>query len=262
MMATTTLQHDLEQALAEMPILDAHTHLNGGKLAARGLHDILLYHMLVSDLYGAGCPSGARLTEFPNWPDQTEAHSRIEEALPYLPHIRNTSMAWGLRMILRDLYDWEAPLTADNWRRLDGLIRERADDTPWAHSVLDRAHIQRTCAELARRGPGDERLQHSLEWGFFTRTQWGEYDTALYELERCWGKSPAGSVPIGTGPRPATERTIRSLADVHAAVDYYVNTIPYAEIISMATHLSTDIDYRLVSDAEMEAALVLFVTRG
>jgi hypothetical protein len=45
----------------------------------------MLYHMLVSDLYGAGCPSGARLTEFPNWPDQAEAHSRIEEALPYLP---------------------------------------------------------------------------------------------------------------------------------------------------------------------------------
>ena len=85
----------------------------------------------------------------------------------------------------------------------DDTFRERADDTPWAYSVLDRAHIQRTCAELARRGPGDERLQHSLEWGFFTRTQWGEFDTALYELERCWGKSPAGSVPIGTGPRPA-----------------------------------------------------------
>jgi hypothetical protein len=254
-MIANTLQHDLEHALAEMPILDVHTHLSGGKLAARGLHDVLLYHMLVSDLYGAGCPSGARLTEFPNWPDQAEAHSRIEEALPYLPHIRNASMAWGLRLILRDLYDWDEPVTAGNWRRLNDLIRERADDKAWAYAVLDRAHIQRTSAELARRGPGDERLQHSLEWGFFTRTQWGEYDTALYELERCWGKTPVGSVPIGAGPRPATERTIRTLADVHAAIDYYVSVIPYADIISMATHLSTDIDYRLVGDAEMEAAL-------
>ena len=48
----------LETALAEVPILDVHTHLVGGKLAARGLHDILLYHMVVSDLYAAGCPSG------------------------------------------------------------------------------------------------------------------------------------------------------------------------------------------------------------
>ncbi len=256
-MTVSTLQRDLELGLAELPILDIHTHLVGGRLVARGLHDLLLYHMVVSDLYGAGCPSGARLTEFPNWPDQAEARHRIEEAIPYLPHIRNTSMMWILRLILKDLYDWEAPITAENWRYLDDLVRERADDRAWQHAILDRAHIRRTGAEFARRGAGqdDERLQYSLEWGFFTRAQWGEFDTALYELERCWGRPPAGSVPIGSGPRPPTERTIRNLADVHSAVQYYVETIPYAQLFSMATHLSTDIDYRPVSDAEMEAAL-------
>ncbi len=256
-MPSATLQHDLELALAELPIIDVHTHLAGGRLAARGLHDLLLYHMVISDLYGAGCPSGRRLTEFPNWPDQAEAHQRIEEALPYLPHIRNTAMSWTLRLILRDLYDWETPITADNWRGLDARVRERADDRAWQHSILDRIHVRRTGAEFARRGDGadDERLQYSLEWGFFTRTQWGEYDTALYELERCWGKSPAGSVPIGTGPRPPTERTIQTVDDVHAAIQHYVNAIPYQQLVSMATHLSTDIDYRVVGDAEMEAAL-------
>ena len=48
--------------------------------------------------------------------------------------------------------------------------------------------------------------QYALEWGFFTRSQWGEFDTALYELERCWGKSPESPAPIGVGARPATER--------------------------------------------------------
>jgi hypothetical protein len=51
-----------------VPVLDVHTHLVGGKLGARGLHDVLLYHMVVSDLYAAGCPNGARLTQFPAWP--------------------------------------------------------------------------------------------------------------------------------------------------------------------------------------------------
>ena len=37
---------DLEQALAELPQFDVHTHLVGGRLGARGLHDILLYHMV------------------------------------------------------------------------------------------------------------------------------------------------------------------------------------------------------------------------
>ena len=111
--------------------------------------------------------------------------------------------------------------------------------------------------ELARRGNGsdDDRLQYALEWGFFTRCQWGEFDTALYELERCWGKSPESPAPIGAGPSPATERTIKSLDDVHQAVAHYVESIPYDRIIATATHLSTDIDYRMVSDAEMAAAI-------
>jgi hypothetical protein len=248
---------ELEAALAEVPILDIHTHLVGNKLAARGLHDILLYHMVVTDMYAAGCPTGARLTQFPGWPSQDEAHARIKEALPYLKHIQNTSSFWGVRIILRELYGWTEPITESNWKKLDGLIRERADDRAWTHSIFDRAQIKRTGTELARRGEGedDNRLQYALEWGFFTRTQWGEFDTALYELERCWGKSPESPAPIGAGARPATDREIRSLDDVHAAIAHYVRSIPYGRILSTATHLSTDIDYRPVSDDEMARAL-------
>ena len=247
----------LEKALAELPILDVHTHLCGAKLAARGLHDILLYHMIVSDLYAAGCPSGARLAQFPNWATKEEAHQRIQEALPYLRFIQNTSGWWGVRIILRDLYNWNEPITPDNWRRLDDLIRERADDRAWARSILKRVNIQRTCAEYCRRGQGegDDVLQYSLEWGMFMRTQWGEYDTAVYDLERTWGRAPEAPAPIGGGPRPPTDRVIKTLADVHAAIKHYVDSIPYEQVISTATGISTDIDYRLPSDAEMEKAL-------
>ena len=258
-MNTDTLVGELEAALAAVPMFDIHTHLVGGKLGARGLHDVLLYHMVVSDLYAAGCPNGARLTQFPHWPDRAEAHARLAEAIPFLPQIQNTSSFWGVRLILRELYDWSEPLTSGNWRRLDDRIRERAEDRAWHHSILDRLNIRRTGTELARRGGGedDERLQYALEWGFFTRCQWGEFDTALYELERCWGKTPESPSPIGAGARPPVERTIRSLADVRAAIDHYVAAIPYDRVLATATHLSTDIDYRLVSEAEMEAALRL-----
>jgi len=250
-----TLTAELREALAALPTLDIHTHLVGGRLAARGLHDVLLYHMVISDLYSAGCPSGGRLTEYPGWATPEEAEQRIVEAIPFLPHIKNTSTFWGVRTILRDLYDWQEPVTADNWRRLDALIRERADDRSWQRSILDRAGIRRSCTEWARRGAGadDDRLQYSLEWAMFTRCQWGEHDTAVYELERAWGQPPQSPTPIGK--RPATERVIRSLADVHAAIRHYVDTIPYDRVISTATTHSSDIDYRIVSDAEMEAAL-------
>jgi glucuronate isomerase len=248
---------EIEVALGEIPILDVHTHLVGGKLAARGLHEVILYHMIISDLYAAGCPSGARLTEFPAWPTEAEARARIIEALPYLPHIRNTSSSWCARTILRDLYNWTEPIDERNWRRLDGLIRERSGEAAWPHEVLGRARIVRSGTELARRcgGADDDRLQYALEWGFFTRCQWGEYDTALYELERCWGKTPESPAPIGGGARPPTDRVIRGLDDVQAAVDHYVSHIPYRAILATATHLSTDIDYRMVSDREMASAL-------
>src|SRR5881409_3991152 len=116
-MNTKDLVSELEQALAEIPLFDIHTHLVGGKLSARGLHDILLYHMVVSDLYAAGCPSGARLTQFPNWPTKEEAHARLREAIPFLPQIQNTSCFWMVRLILRDLYDWHEAITAENWQR-------------------------------------------------------------------------------------------------------------------------------------------------
>ena len=39
---TPPLAHQLEEALVEVPMIDIHTHLVGGKLAARGLHDVTL----------------------------------------------------------------------------------------------------------------------------------------------------------------------------------------------------------------------------
>jgi len=248
---------EMEEALAALPVLDVHTHLCGYNLAARGLHDVLLYHMIVSDLYSAGCPSGARLTQFPDWASKKEAHQRIREAIPFLDFIQNTSGWWGVRIILRDLYDWREPITSDNWQRLDSLIRERADDGAWARAILKRVNIQRTCAEYCRRGKGesDDVLQYSLEWGMFMRAQWGEFDTAVYDLERTWGRPPEAPVAIGGGARPPTDRTIKTLDDVHAAIEHYVNSIPYDQVISTATGLSTDIDYRLPSEKEMAGAL-------
>ena len=254
---------ELVGRIAALPMLDAHTHLVGGKLGARGLHDILLYHMAVSDLYAAGCPSGSRLTQYPNWPDERETRARLIEAIPYLRYVRNTSIFWGIRILLRDLYDWNEEITADNWERLDARVRERADDRAWHRAVIAKARIGRICTEHARReaGPDDDILQYSLEWAFFSRSQWGEHDTALYELERCWGRNPESPAPIG-GTRPATERVIRTLADVHAAVDWYVSHIPSAEVLSHATHFSTDVDFRVVDDAEMDKALARRTNAG
>lgn len=246
----------LEEGLQSIPVLDVHTHLDAAHLSARGLHDLLLYHMVISDLASAGCPSRARLSEDP---DDAEAEARLIEALPYVPFIRNTSCFWGLRIILRDLYDWKEAVTAENWRRLDALIRERAADPAWPRQILRRAKVHRACTELWRRrtGQSDDVFQYALEWAFFTRAQWGVNDIPLYELERAWNQpGPGAPLPVTLGDgRPKFERTIRAVADVHAALEHYVCNIPYGQVLSTAQHISTDINYRLVTDNEMAAAL-------
>lgn len=256
-MSTKCTTEELYSALAEIPIIDVHTHMVGGKMGARGLHDIILYHMAVSDLYSAGCPSGFRLTQYPGWPSVEDAHSRIEEALPYLAFTRNTSSSWGARIILKDLYGIDCPVDWENWKSIDSMIRERADDRVWQREVANRAGIKRFGTEIARRedGEDDDILQYSLEWAFFTRCQWGEHDTALYELERCWGELPGPPAGIGTGERPTTKKVIRGLDDVRSAIQWYVDHVPVEMIVSMATHISTDIDFKIVDDKEMEKAL-------
>lgn len=263
-MNESRIMRSLAERIGELPSLDAHTHLVGGHLSARGLHDILLYHMAISDLYAAGCPTGARLTQYPGWPDRNEAHARIREALPYLRFVKNTSISWGIRIVLADLYGWNEPVTEDNWRKLDDIIRERADDRAWQREVIRKSGIERFGTEIARREQGrdDDILQYALEWAFFTRCQWGEYDTALYELERCWTELPGPPMPIGSGGRPATTKRIRTLEDVYEAIAWYVDHIPYDQVLAMATHISTDIDFRTATDDLMRQALAKRNTAG
>lgn len=251
------LRHTLLEGLEAIPLLDIHTHLDASHLAARGLHDVLLYHMLISDLVSAGCPSRSRLSEHPS---AEEARSRLVEAIPFLPYVQNTSIYWGAKRILRDLYGWDKPVTLDNWEQVDAIIRERASDPAWPGEILRRAGVQRACTELWRRQDGsqDGWLQYALEWAFFTRSQWGVNDIPLYELERAWNQAgPSAPLPVTLGSgRAQLERTIRTLEDVHAAIAHYVERIPYGEVISTAQHISTDINFRQVTPAEMSAALL------
>ena len=145
------------------------------------------------------------MTQYPGWPDEQEAHARIREALPYLGFVRGTSISWGIRMILGELYDWHEPITEANWECLDAVIRERADDGAWHREILRRANVEQCGSEIARRehGEADDVLFYALEWGFFTRCQWGEFDTALYELERCWGPDAGDAVSHRHGGAPS-----------------------------------------------------------
>ena len=255
-MANPKRSKSLEEGLASIPLLDAHTHLDAAHLSARGLHDVLLYHMVISDLASAGCPSRARLSE---QPDDAEAESRLSEAMPFVPCIQNTSCFWGVRIILSDLYGWKKPIGPKVWPKIHKMIRERHEEESWPREVMKKAGIQRACTEFSRRddGSADDILQYALEWAFFTRSQWGVNDIPLYELERAWNQAgPTAPLPVTMGSkRPKLAKEIRTVDDVRAALAHYVKNIPYGKVLSTAQHISTDINFRDVDDEDMAKAL-------
>ena len=183
--------------LEETPKIDIHTHLDPEKLMARGLDDILLYHMVNSELYSAGNPFGERISEDR---DEKVVKKRIKAALPYLPEIRNTSLHRVLKLILKDLYDWQEEITETNWQILHGIIKEQYEDSAKrARSVLNSLNIKKVGTEFARRGDGrgDDIFEYALEWAFFARSQWGQPDSPLFELERAWNADePQLPVPV------------------------------------------------------------------
>jgi hypothetical protein len=256
-MPMPTLVRTLEHALAEVPVFDVRTHLVAGKLSARGLHDLLFDPMLAGDLYAAGCPPGDRRPAFPRGLSQAEEQRRTEEAISFLPHIQYTSCFWGLRLILADLYEWNRPITPDNWRRLDSMIREHAGDRNWQHGVLDRLNIRRSLTDLAHRGHGedDDRLQYTLEAPGFTKCQDGEYDTALRELERWRGRKPGTPASMGQSEHFRDEQNIRTIDEVHECLAQYVRGIPLDRVLAATAHRSAEIDYHPVTESEMAGAI-------
>jgi hypothetical protein len=245
----------LSKQIGEIEAIDTHTHISSSHMAARGLHDIMLYHMVVSDLYAAGCPSGQRLSDDP---DHDEKTCRIEEAVPYLEHAQNTSCYWLMRTILSELYGWDKPITISNWHKLDTCIREKSTDPDWARQILARANIAKACTELALRGNGsnDDILFYSLEWAFFTRNQWGVFDAPLYELEHAWQfDKPTRPLPVTMLKRAPVKRQIKTVWEVKEAIAHYCAAIPFERIVSTAHHVCTDINYTLVSDDQMQKAL-------
>lgn len=246
------------EIVSQLPIVDAHTHLLEDRPAARGLDDIVLYHMAVSELYAAGAPHARRLTEFPGVPDEQERTDRLAAAVPFMQHVKNTSTSWGVRIILRDLYGWNEEVTESNWRRLHGLITERSADPAWPGEVLKRAGIVHAATEYARRGQvHNPMFFYTLEWGFFTRCAWGAFDTPLVELERCVGSEPGVSAPIAAADESSEKPPqLTSISAIQDAIREYVGALPPKGVIrSTATHVSVDLDLRPVTDSQLTEAL-------
>ncbi len=244
----------LSEHINSIPLIDVHTHIDLSHPSARGLHDLLLYHMVISELYSAGCPDATRLPEVPG---DAEVKERLLRAIPHIPSVKYSSCYAILKNILSGLYGFTDNLTADNWRKLDALIRERYQ-SGYADKILKKANIVAVNTEFCRKhGLENDRFFYSLEWAFFTRNQYGVYDAPLLELEIAASQSePAGPIPVTFDEALyASRRRIDTVEEADEAMDIYVSKIPFDHIVSLPTHFSTDIHYGEVTREQMAEAL-------
>ena len=235
--------------------IDCHTHLDSSHLAARGLHDIMLYHMVISELYSAGCPNGVRLSDDP---DEQEKTDRIEQAIPYLDYIQNSACTWLMRIILSDLYDWNESITLNNWRVLDERMQKKYEDKQWAREIQAKTGITKSSTEYALRrdGSNDDILYYSLEWAFFMRNQREYPDAPLLELEWAWQfDEPVRPLGLLWEEPPPAPRRIQTLAEAKEAMKHYCDAIPFEKVTSTANYLSSEVNYDEVSDEQMQKAL-------
>ena len=260
---TMELQNRIFQELMQMPTTDLHTHIRVDVPVARGLADIMLYHMIITELYSAGCPDGARLS---NYPTEEECEYRITRAIPYLKYIKNTALYHLMTVILKDIYGWEKEITLENWRTIDKIIKDKGCTIERAKKIASMCGVVSSNTEIERcfGHKADELFNYSLDWSFFTRARWGQYDTALLELEYSWNQDyPGPPLPVTIDRSTLKfEKVIRTIEDVDTALDHYIEHMPFDEIANMTSHLSTDINYRAVTREEMVSALALRDTAG
>ncbi len=131
-----SLAQRIERMIGDVPIVDTRSNIQADRPAAPDLA-ALLDATPVRDALGAvGMPIGAT-------DPARSAEDRVASALPFLRQIRNTSAAWCLFRIFRDLYDFDEPhLALDNVPGLMDRVARSANDPDWPRHVLrDRCEI-------------------------------------------------------------------------------------------------------------------------
>ena len=246
-MSGTRAIDSIREGLAEIPLLDVHTHLDAAHLAARGLDDVLLYHMMVSELSSAGCPSRARLSEDPTARGGQVAARR--KRCPSCPSSATRAAAGASGSSCATSTASELPEDDAGWwrarrphpRALGGSRVEPRDPAPGRHPACLHGALE------GSRRVGRRRLPVRARMGLLRTTpeRHGRCRRLRARADLVTGRSRAAPARDAwvAAVRRCPARSARWTTS-HAAVDHYVATIPYDRIVSTAQHLSTDIDFR------------------
>jgi len=144
------LHRRLQQEIDNISTIDIHSHISLSSPTARSLNDILFYHYILTELFSCGMP--------PYFLDKDiSPEEKIENALPYIERIKNTTTFWCLSRILKDLYGFEE-ITKKNWQKIDQKVKLCSAQKNWTKNTLENnAKINTTFLTIELE---DERIVH------------------------------------------------------------------------------------------------------
>jgi len=127
----------LNKALAEIPLIDPHTHINPHQPAAQSLDDLLGYHYYTELAHSVSMPHAPLAAEF----------DPLERSRIILKHVRqyeNTvQWSWFIELC-QTFFDWEGDRIGESdadclWK----CAQEKCRQPEWSEQVLKRSNVEK-----------------------------------------------------------------------------------------------------------------------
>lgn len=237
----TSRMHSLLSAeLAEMPLVDIHSHLHPGRAVMADPLRLLSYHMLQYSMRAAsGVALDPEVLSFGREFDAEAAYAMWER---HGEAVMDTGFGVAFRAILRDLYGFRGAPTRRNLLRLAKAMQERTSDPAWPGTVFDRLHVRVALSSaigtVPRRGPLGGRLVPTVENSVMGVHEASPLAQGLAWLERRYG-------------RPVACRD-----DVDAAIqEFFRDYFNWSGKRVYVAWISTLADFRPTTTAEIDALI-------
>ncbi len=131
------VSESIYQALADIRLVDPHSHINPLDPASHTLADLLGYHYYTELAHSSGMPK-AHI-------EQRELHPKelVSRLVAGLPAIENTAQYRWLIELCRTFFGFtDDRITATNWEDLYDAAETRMQAADWSHSVLAQSNVE------------------------------------------------------------------------------------------------------------------------
>jgi glucuronate isomerase len=230
------LRDDILTALKEIPVIDVHTHIDRDQMAAKDLSQVMFYHMLMYPLRAAG------VTEGRMWPEDKAAKRGLPfpEFLKRWPAIQSTGFGWILKTILRDLYEFDEPITEESLPRLQASFEQKTARPDWADSVFKRANVVRLASSVLKRDPASD-------------DGWAKNIRFTVEDQPSNGKSEYVKWPARLkGLGKYVGRDVQNIADVREAMAAFYDRYDWTDRAALVSWVGGEADFMPVDDSVLD----------